>query len=345
MNRTFEPGTLVISGESALRLIRAQRRRTGFLPWEPLSRVEQRRALAACVANGAHIDYPHLARLGAWHDEQGERLHLLTSNGRNRRPHGGARTTVVGSPLPAGSLLLVEPGLAVTSPALTCVTMASSLDWRELLMLMGELTGDYVMTGATGDFDVAASSGYLERSALMSADDMRAAIGQMPAIGGMQKASLAASFLVGGARSPMESIMVNAFELPCSRGGFACGPLLPNCRIDLTTEAQAIGGMPYVIADAYIPDADAVLEYNGINHGDNERRIRDEHRNMALEHMGIRVFTINRETIRNMAALERIAIEVYRRKGKRYRNRTSGFIGRHHDLMAVMRQSCGLSPF
>lgn len=355
-NAAFSKGTLVLTGVSAIRIIRAQRRKTVSLPWRGLSRVEQRRALAACVPNESHLDLPHLVRLGAWKDDAGEVLTVLTSQVSNRRWGGAVRSIVVSSSLPPRSIMLVEPSLGVVSPSLLPLHLAGELSDIELIMLMTELTSDYSLSDTCSSFPpfsypdneafkelksgVAVS--YLERSAVCTVNDIGSAMRAMKGIKNAAKMLGLSRHLIGGARSPMEGIMFNAFAFPLKMGGFACGPLLPNFRIDYSYKAARIAGMPYIIADAYLPQARAVLEYNGGDHDDAARRIRDEHRNMALEHMGIRVFTINRETIKNAEALERIAAEIYKRQGKRYRNRVSGFYGRHLEMMNEMRRCCGL---
>lgn len=127
--------------------------------------------------------------------------------------------------------------------------------------------------------------------------------------------------------------MFGIFCLPMLRGGFACKSGISNYRIEFEEEAIAVSGMPYAIGDLVFPSSREILEYKGHPHDSKESRIRDEKREAGLSAMGFRVTSINREQIKDAAALEAIAKRLYRQAGLRFRCTVDAERTRQYQLM------------
>ena len=127
-------------------------------------------------------------------------------------------------------------------------------------------------------------------------------------------------------------------------GSFAGGALL-NHRIDFTHDAVLMAsGIPYAIADLYIPAAKTVIEYNGGDHDNASARHHDDRRNNGLKGMGIKVVVITREQMRDITALEAIARTIYKDANKRFRHHASGYRIKQAAWLNGLRRGVGLPP-
>ncbi len=149
--------------------------------------------------------------------------------------------------------------------------------------------------------------------------------------------------------SPAETIQYCMLGLPMRYGGFACASLpkgmLLNHRIDFTHDAVLMSsGMPYAIADVFIPDANTDIEYNGIGHEELPARIHDGNRNNGLRGMGINVIVIQRDQMRDITALEAIARTIYRFSHTRFRYQGEGYRIKQAALLNALRGAVGLAP-
>ena len=349
MNRDFDAGTLVLAGSSALRVVRAQRRRAGFLPWEALNKVEQRRALTACVPRARDIDWPALTALGAWNEDVDDALSLFVGSA-SARADCNLVTCQIANDLPAKALVRINPWLVSASPAYLPINLYDRLSEPELYGLMLELTNNVSLSDRCGYLpplscpgnDAEALVNYCNANAACTPADIRSMLAKTGPRSKPARLKRYAAHLFEGADSPMECIMGAQYVLPYSLGGFNCGPALFNHRIQYSDRARAISGMPYAVADCYFPISKEILEYNGDYHSDPAARIHDERRNAALETMGIKVVAINRATIRDLDALEAIAWDIHRRAGGRYQNRISNRYWRQLELMNGLRRAFGL---
>ncbi|MBE6468625.1 MAG: hypothetical protein E7001_01335 [Coriobacteriaceae bacterium] len=352
--------TVILTDQTALRAIRAERRRRGLLVWEHLSPAASARVLAAATANEGAIDREELVRLGALGLENDE-AHLLVGSASRRRGGSGIRCHLASRPRPWLTLLKIRPGLFCCAPLAVTVQFSRSHGIGETAALMMELMGTYSLDAevTAGLWDPSASLGAPRESGLshlrlsyepvLDAGQLRRASGHMRDGSGTRVFAGAASFALPDAASPMETIMVAMLAAPKSAGGFGCKNLSRagikvNWRIELTPEARAIAKMPYVICDAYIPAALSCFEYNGGYHTDERARMHDENRNAGLAAMGIETIVINRQQIKDVQALECIAKRVYLRAGKRYRQTVTGHRQLQNDLLHGLRVGSGLPP-
>lgn len=345
MNRDFDTGTLVLAGASALRAIRAQRRRAGFLPWEALNKIEQRRALAACAPRARDIDWPALAALGAWDEDVDDALNVLVGRAAKRR-RGLGVSCRVRTALPEHALMRANQWLVVESPQYLVCDLAGELPLPVVFGTMLELCNNISISDRCGGmppFSLPSERcSYLNANPACAPGDIKRMVVSFGSY--TKEAGLAryARHLFSNADSPMECIVGAQCVLPFSLGGFDCGDALFNYRIDFNERARAIAGMPYAIADCYFPKAREVFEYNGHYHDAPASRVHDERRNAALESMGIKVVAFNSDTIRDMDAMEAIAWDLHKRAGGRYQNHVSNRLQKQINLANGLRAAFGL---
>lgn len=351
--------SVILTGASALRMMRAERRQMGYISWKDLNPDEERRVLRTSSPSAEDIYLPDLVRIGAVSGEVQEDLCLLVGSAKQRRRMPGASWSVCSTGLPDASILEVEPGVYSLSPEALCAAVAREVGCIQAFALAQELCskislsdrGKYlppytspVANRLAKDKDQPADVGYFEVEPVLTPDRLADYLAACKGNVAKQLLRLC-PHLSENLRSPMECIMLALFSLPFSYGGFACGPFKTDYKIEFDDRAQAISGMPHAVCDAYQEAARFDLEYNGeLGHSSRGGRIHDEKRNTGLASMGIEVATVNNEMLCDMEALEALAWRIYQRMGKRYRNRADACRKKQEALFNTLRACFGLKP-
>ena len=351
--------SVILTGASALRMMRAERRQMGYIGWKDLEPEEERRVLRTSSPSAEDIYLPDLVRIGAKSGEVQEDLCLLVGSAAQRRRMPGVSWSVCSAGLPAGSILEVEPGVCSLSPEALCVAVAREIGCIQAFALAQELCskislsdrGEYlppytspVVNKLAKDKDQPADVGYFEVEPVLTPDRLAEYLAACKGSAAKQLRRLC-PYLSENLRSPMECIMLALFSLPFSYGGFVCGPFKTDYKIEFNDRAQAISGMPHAICDAYQEAARFDLEYNGEQgHSSRGGRIHDEKRNTGFIAMGIEVATVNNEMLCDMEAMEALAWRIHQRMGKRYRNRVDARRGKQEALLNTLRACFGLKP-
>jgi len=130
--------SVILTGASALRMMRAERRQMGYISWKDLNPDEERRVLRTSSPSTEDIYLPDLVRIGAASGEVQEDLCLLVGSAAQRRRMPGVDWFVC-SGLPAGSILEVEPGVYSLSPEALCVAIAREVGCVQAFALAQEL--------------------------------------------------------------------------------------------------------------------------------------------------------------------------------------------------------------
>ncbi len=351
--------SVILTGASALRMMRAERRKMGYISWRDLDPDEERRVLHASSPSAEDIYLPDLVRIGAVSGEVQEDLCLLVGSAKQRRRMPGASWSVCSTGLPDASILEVEPGVYSLSPEALCAAVAREVGCIQAFALAQELCSKISLSDRgqnlppyssptvnrlAKDKDQPPDVGYFEVEPVLTPDRLADYLAACKGNAAKQLRRLC-PYLSENLRSPMECIMLAMFSLPFSYGGFACGPFKTDHKIEFNDRAQAISGMPYAVCDAYQEAARFDLEYNGEQgHSSRGERIHDEKRNTGLASMGIEVATANNEMLCDMEALEALAWRIYQRMGKRYRNRVDTCRRKQEALFNTLRACCGLKP-
>ena len=269
--------SVVLTGASALRMMRAERRQMGYISWRDLDPDEERRVLHTSSPSAEDIYLPDLVRIGAVSGEVQEDLCLLVGSAKQRRRMPGASWSVCSTDLPDASILEVEPGVYSLSPEALCAAVAREVGCIQAFALAQELCskislsdrGQYLppyssptVNRLAKDKDQPSDVGYFEVEPVLTPDRLADYLAACKGSAAKQLRRLC-PFLSENLRSPMECIMLAMFSLPFSYGGFACGPFKTDHKIEFNDRAQAISGMPYAVCDAHQEAARFDLEYNG----------------------------------------------------------------------------------
>lgn len=346
MKKRAEAPVIVVSHESALRCIRFTRCRYGYLPWQGLPASDGALVLQRATANACHLDETELLRRGCWDGHEPRSIDVLIPTRGAQRSRTGIRQHVCSGPLPAGSLCEIGAGLYCTSPALTLLQLGTARSPAASVALAFELCGLFSMSEETASMRQAPGSeeeGYREAEPALTRPQLSAYLAAVQSAPGKRAACHAAKHALERARSPMEAITAALLHMPHVYGGFNI-PLVLNHRIDFSDAARTVSGMPYAVCDAYAPGARSAVEYNGGYHDDAASRLHDERRRLGLSAMGIETYAVNSEQLRDATALEVVAQMIYRRAGKRYRNRTTGYRIKQVTLLNELRVAFGLPP-
>ncbi len=365
INQRVEPtkeqlaASVILTGASALRMMRAERRQMGYISWKDLDPDEERRVLHVSSPSAEDIYFPDLVRIGAKSGEVQEDLRLLVGTAAQRRRMPGVSWSVCSAGLPAGSILEVEPEVYSLSPEALCVAVAREVGCIQAFALAQELCSKIslsdrgkflppysspVVNKLAKDKDQPPDVGYFEVEPVLTPERLTEYLAVCKGSDAKRLLRLC-PYLSENLRSPMECIMLAMFSLPFSYGGFACGPFKADYKIEFNDRAQAISGMPYAICDAYQEAAQFDLEYNGEQgHSARAGRIHDEKRNTGFIAMGIEVATVNNEMLCDMEAMEALAWRIHQRMGKRYQNRVKARREKQDALLNTLRACFGLKP-
>lgn len=352
--------TLVISHTSAIRGIRTERRERNALHWHPLSKIEQRRALKACIPNKTFIDFELLERIGFWEDRPTEVLDVLVNTASNRRSYQNVRSHLISRPLPAGSLLHVTENVYCCSPALSALLYSKEVGVAETLDYIMELLGGYCLP-AESTLDICWKGTWpnrVDKHEVQQSSYKREPVATIKELESLSRWASGSTFETfrqavrlarAGSASPMETIMYAVLACPMSYGGFNIGGLKGgvqlNKRIDFTHDAVLMSsGMPYAIADLFVPAARTDIEHNGGDHENAASHIHDDRRNNGLRGMDIKVVVINRSQMRDIPALEAIARKIYKDAGRRFRYQISGYRNLQAAWLNGLRRGVGLPP-
>lgn len=358
-------GVVIVCGTSALQGMRRARRVGTLWSWMPLDADEQRSVLASATSGVNAIDFDLLSLHGFWGSGELEELELLVGSPGARRVAPRTRCRCYSGSLPPGSICRVAPGIYATSPAYTALQYSRNHDLAATTMLLFELMGTYGLhedatmpiawggywpekptsTGAAA-FGSDRATFHCERAATPEAIELQARATSSSAARTFKRA---AAIALPNSASPMESVMAAMMAAPHRVGGFGLsslsGGVLLNHRIEFDNDAVLMAsGMPYAICDLYVPAASSEMEYNGFEHEQERARFHDGQRNNGMRAMGIKVIVINRDQMRDVAALEAIARSLHRDAGERYRDVAAGQRVRQAAWLNSLRAGCGLRP-
>ena len=130
--------SVILTGASALRMMRSERRQMGYISWRDLDPDEERHVLRTSSLSTEDIYLPDLVRIGAASGEVQEDLCLLVGSAAQRRRMPSVGWSVC-SVLPVGSILEVEPGVYSLSPEALCVAVAREVGCIQAFALAQEL--------------------------------------------------------------------------------------------------------------------------------------------------------------------------------------------------------------
>ena len=213
-------------------------------------------------------------------------VHLLVADKQQRVQSPSFASHVRSSTLPTGSVIFATKDVAVCSPELCFVQMATTLSFPKLVELGFELCGTYGIR-------VEGKGGFEKRHPLTSTKRIAHFLELACSMHGSRIAKRALTHIVDGSASPMETIVTMLLCLPQQLGGY--GFALPelNFKTSMGAMAREATIKDFYRCDLYWPKQKVSVEYDRkMHHSEEIKRSHDFHRANALRAKGIEVITI-----------------------------------------------------
>jgi len=275
------------------------------LPRERNLNVAQRRQLGEAwrlmTVGDGYVDTSYeratLRRLQVRWPQLSSPLHTVYKPGERKQTNERFVYHLQSADLGGCDLIRVWNDLLVASPELVFIQMAASLDLIPLIELGYEYCGSFFVD----------TTGTLRNRKLMTTPGDLLARANRYRGPGARKARLAAKYVLPGADSPREVVLVILLTLPRYWGGYNLSKPVLNHDIRLSAEGREILGFPTVAPDLCWPDAKVAVEYNGRDHFDDERSALDAKRRKALEASGYTVIEVTNSMIDSAASMDALA--------------------------------------
>lgn len=239
------------------------------------------------------------------------KLDVIVGRAQARRAPAAMNCHVWCGPVSDGLISCLDTGVYLSGPELLFAQMARQLGKVSLLELAYELCGTYVIgpDGQDSTSDIAP---------LTTPERLRWVAGACSGVKGANAIRWAASRVLAGSNSPMETKLAILLSLPRSEGGWGCEIPLLNHHIDLTREAQEHCGRTYLVADLYFERSRTDVEYHGeVWHRRLASKKRDDARTNALDMMGIDCNVVWGDQIYSEEALSGVAALIRKRANMR----------------------------
>ena len=272
-----------------------------------------------CVWNGAAPTFEApseawLARLTDT-DELGfsAPIDLYVSHGQKRGFDLRKTSHMLPDALPPRSLVCVTEHVFVTAPELSLALTCEKLSRPEAVRLLFEFCGRYAT-------DPGSEGGFVGCEPLTSTNNL--ALFTSTSLGTRGASALASHlpFVCNGCASPMEAAMIALLCLPPRNGGF--GLPLPQANLPIlpTDSVRPLMDRRFYVGDAVWPQDRVVAEYDSKAEHSNQTAVaHDNARRTALEALGYHVASVTLPTLANPQLLRTLAIDLFKRLGRRFR--------------------------
>ena len=220
------------------------------------------RELNGCTTRSQDIKAVSFSRLGLLPHTQNSPLFLLAAKANDRRRVNNVRIRVLGSTLPAWSLMRVGKTVFVPTPELTFLLLAKHLSQRELIAVGMELCGHYRLQRASTLAPLRSRRTLYNQRTLTSPNAIKRLLDRVKGIPGVRAARRALKYVEPNSASPMETALYMLLCLPRSLGGYGLPRPVLNARRPVTREAKSFTFWDNLVPDLYWPNAHLDLEYD-----------------------------------------------------------------------------------
>lgn len=245
-------------------------------------------------------------------------LHVLVGTRQDYRSLKSVKTHVWSGSVPPGSFNELYGANFVSSPEFTFLQMASVRPQLELVELGCHLCSKFSI-GAEGH-------GYVgERAPLTTPERMALFLEAANGAYGVAKARRALCYVVPGAASPMEILIVLACVLPPRLGGWSMPEITANQSIRVDDDLKLIVESDYLVGDIYLPSVRGDIEYDSYEfHTGRYRLDHTQARRNVLEAMDVKTVSATWGQISSFDKFEAFMRMVMRRFGIEGRAFTAG---------------------
>ncbi len=208
-------------------------------------------------------------------------LHVIAPSRADRCQEAGVVSHVCTMPLPASSVRLVKPGVAVASVALAALLMSRTLSDHDVVRLLYELCATY----RVNDYRTA-------HAPLARIDCLREEFAQLSNMRGSKRILMLSHYVADGSASPRETDLAMLVWLPHHLGGFG----LPLGELN---REVSIGRIKRRF-DLFFRTTNVGIEYDSDeNHAGARNNTDDAVRRKQLENHGFRVVPITNGELKN----------------------------------------------
>ena len=239
----------------------------------------------------------------------GAPVELLVGDRRGSR-HDGFVSHVWSGPLPPRSVFWVCDGVRCTSPELTALLVAPSLSLLELVVMLCELMGNYLIAPES-------PRGMIQRPfALTTREDLESLLQQVGPVAGSAKLRKALDLAREGSGSPRETKLALRLGMPTRGGGYG----LPVVSLNESIEVGRIGThfaktgirKPDILIQSVGKGSRAgfcgvAFEYDGPDHSTPEGVREDTLRGNELKMLGLKEYRVNAELYRDLDYMDELA--------------------------------------
>lgn len=288
--------------------------------------------LAAPTAAGiGPACWAHVRALGS----TAKTLHVVVPSAKDRLSVANVACHVLTEAETPESFIDFGAGIVGLSIEHFYVSMCCRLTFEQQLLLAYELCGWYsIVPNPNYEEEVekgerAYRTHAVERAPLTTVSKLRRFADNNRHIRGSKIALRALRYVADCARSPEEARLAIVLLLPHRMGGYNCGPLVMDYRVD--------GAGRYRRCDIFLLLGKIDIEYNGNRHHFTPADVReDSKRANALAALGISVVGVTYEELRDPSLFHNVMLHVSRLQGRRLRIRTSGFADRRAQLWKAL---------
>lgn len=318
--------------------------RTAFAYWHSLRTYGPARlGEMSVVARSSRLHGIHPARMGTapriGPSDEGVRaickeygiakpLDILVSNPAGRHRCHAKRYFVWSQQPPSGSVVRIGDGVFVCTPEFLALQYATALGFVPLLVMLYELAGTYALAHWGCESQTHCRP-------LLSSSILRAFLDRSAGCAGIKTALKAASFLLEGSGSPMETAVAILLCLPRRYGGYGLTSPLLNKRVTISSQASSTGSEHDLFCDLYWPASKTALEYDGLAyHAGAEHTHRDYVRANELQAAGISIDVLTHREVLDPRLFDTMARRIARKIGFRLRSEafTTAWRSKHQAL-------------
>ena len=248
----------------------------------------------------------------------------------DRRVLPGVKNHIKKAKLPDRSFYRLDDGVYVASPELCLMQLAGKLSEPQVVKLAMEMCGSYAIDPASYDdygmFDLIdeedENPGMVKRPPLTNAAKLKAYARRLLSPNSKARSAHFLRYVVDGSASPRETALFMLLCMPPRFGGY--GIALPelNRRINLTKREQLMVGAHHFDCDLCWarPNKRVAVEYDSaLRHTEREKQERDAIRRNMLQYKGVQVVVATRKQVNKPAEFDKLARQIGRAVGKRFR--------------------------
>lgn len=224
----------------------------------------------------------------------------------------------------------VGSGIYASCPELCLAQTSGSLSFPELLLASNVLCGAFFKRATDGSL--------MQRRPLTDKGKILTFLQNNPGIHGSKQLREATRWITAGTASPPEAVLSMMLGLPYRLGGFQLKGFALNRRITPSLQAQSVASRATLVPDILFQGEKLVLEYDSTAEHTSARQLAlDAKKRLALELDGYKVITVTARQMQNAGEMRKIAEQIYRHLGLRFRPRSEVFEQKQHELLGVGR--------